>query len=151
MRRFGALLAALAVAGCGMPEPPGELQSETKFCRPNSGIPCCTSDGGCAPQHYCCLRGDLCMGPGFCYTKLAQGAPCTTNHQCLSAMCKNGVCAFPLTTMCGTNGTCPTGDTSCNKVCTDTQNDVNNCGLCASRCFTGNLCCKGACLDPQTN
>ncbi|MBI5477217.1 MAG: hypothetical protein HY906_00085 [Deltaproteobacteria bacterium] len=43
-------------------------------------------------------------------------------------------------------GTCPTGQTLCAGVCTNTRLDPQHCGTCASACATGELCSSGTCV-----
>lgn len=43
-------------------------------------------------------------------------------------------------------GPCPTGQTRCNGVCTDTSSDAANCGGCGTRCGADQLCASGSCV-----
>ena len=44
-------------------------------------------------------------------------------------------------------GKCPTGQTSCSGVCTDTSTNLQNCGACGHACGTGTSCVSGACVQ----
>lgn len=47
------------------------------------------------------------------------------NEQCMQGMC------------------CGMGQTICNNMCTDTQNDANNCGMCGTKCPMNTPTCSG--------
>jgi len=44
-------------------------------------------------------------------------------------------------------GKCPTGQTSCSGVCTNTSTSLQNCGSCGHACGTGTSCVNGACVQ----
>ena len=44
-------------------------------------------------------------------------------------------------------GKCPSGQTSCSGVCTDTNTNLQNCGSCGHACGTGTSCVSGACVQ----
>ncbi|MGA9098325.1 MAG: tetratricopeptide repeat protein [Methanotrichaceae archaeon] len=43
------------------------------------------------------------------------------------------------------NANCPSGQTNCNGLCTDTQTDSQNCGSCGNVCTEGESCVSGSC------
>jgi hypothetical protein len=47
----------------------------------------------------------------------------------------NGVCA------------CPSGRSSCSRICRNLATDSTNCGSCGNACAAGQLCSSGACQD----
>ena len=40
---------------------------------------------------------------------------------------------------------CPSGQTNCSGLCTDTSSDSNNCGSCGNICSSGTSCVRGSC------
>ena len=60
--------------------------------------------------------------------------PLRCGHQCLNGACAPG---------------CPTGQTSCNGRCVDTQTNTRDCGGCGNACPTGATCNAGACSAPR--
>jgi hypothetical protein len=43
---------------------------------------------------------------------------------------------------------CPAGTTDCNRACTSTQVDAQNCGMCGHACPVGEQCTRGVCGCP---
>jgi hypothetical protein len=48
-----------------------------------------------------------------------------------------------------TDAGCPSGQTSCNGTCTNTDLDLNNCGSCGNECPNANPCVGGLCHSPD--
>jgi len=46
----------------------------------------------------------------------------------------------------GSSSTCPTGLTTCNNTCVNTQTDSNNCGSCGTVCTSSQTCSAGVCV-----
>jgi hypothetical protein len=115
----------------------------------------CEPDGlSCALASDCCSQNCVAQagGGGKCQTlsptgKPTSGSPCTTNSQCASTWCNNGVCANP--SFCVLNGDICSTDTECcggfcTKVggssvgyCSTAPANVTNCNVAGSLCGAG--------------
>jgi hypothetical protein len=108
--------------------------------------------------------GGIVAAGGFATLGLGR-ARADTRHKC-QAYCSQfplgnqrrrcqAVCAQcpDVSMMCGTTGLnvvcCP--GACCSGQCTNTNFDVNNCGMCGHACASGALCCSGTCADPNSD
>ncbi len=89
-------------------------------------------------------------GSGDTCTQTA-GQTCDAGTQCGigktsgTGTCTTGVCCKP-----AGGGTCQNPKAICNNVCTDVQNDNNNCGTCGTKCGAGLTCQQGNCKGGGT-
>ncbi len=92
---------------------------------------------GCNNKKNLCCPGLICQG-GICVTCTANEGTCTTNSDCCSGNCSNGIC-------CGSGrvGLC---NGSCAKPC-QTRADCSGCGDCGPDQASGVFYCGG----PNTN
>ena len=118
---------------------------------------CGVCDRACGPEANQCRQGgcrcgdgqracdeDLtCCGNQACFNLLHDQNNCgTCGNICRGgSQCNNGVCE------CGSDGSCPTGQTCCGAGCLDLKTNRINCGSCGFRCPDGQTCCKGRCKD----
>jgi hypothetical protein len=144
-----ALLVALALAGCGRPEPAVvPVEENLLVCPPGYGKVC--EDLGPGPGYHIicscecietCNTGECINLAGDVNNCGGCGNVCSTNHDTPS--CIKGVCQVA----------CSIGYASCdNSVAngceTNTNNDVNNCGTCAHVCPSNHgtaSCTSGVC------
>ncbi len=61
---------------------------------------------------------------------------CRAGHRCVSGIC-----------LCGTSGTCASGQECCGDACVDVQSSTSNCGRCGNACAAGQVCSLGACTS----
>jgi hypothetical protein len=54
---------------------------------------------------------------------------------------------IPGATVTSVNPACPSGQTSCDGSCIDTQSNSQHCGACGNVCNTGEPCSEGTCLS----
>jgi hypothetical protein len=119
----------------------GTCSVPTQSCAPyfcNGAAACrttCNTDADCAGTHYCTGAG------GTCQPKIAQGTACSTDHQCGTNHCVDGVCCG--VAACGSCQACNVGASagSCAPVAVGTSDPK---GLCAtqsaSTCGTTGKC-----------
>jgi hypothetical protein len=93
----------------------------------------------CPKEGKPCIFGDLFGG--------SNGGTCGTCSNGGTCDCTNKV----TTTTTPTSDNCLTGETECDGVCIDIQDDADNCGSCGNECRTGFACCSGVCVDLQTD
>ena len=92
------------------------------YCRTRTG-PDSFNNSGCGKANTCCLT---CVP--LEESRCALGGSC-----CGGGVCQNNICV------------CPAGQTNCDGVCRDLQNDADNCGACGDACPAGEICVNGEC------
>lgn len=132
------------------------------------------SGTACGVRNEC--RNDTCMA-GVCERRDdANGSSCGTRNTCRLDECRSGVCTRVNAgngTACGTRtacradacaaGACERVDVRAGTACSDGDGNPCTSGECSAGscraarrpdgtgCGSGNLCCSGSCIDPDTN
>lgn len=137
----------LGTPDAGLPDDLGDAcgaagDCSTGFCFQRVGADVCSEcavNGDCGVQQACRYSNDLgyatCMGTGVL------GASCTTDAQCVSAHCNQGICSE-----CEADADCASGGT-----CEDDTNGVGYyvcSGGLGDACTSGADCGTGYCFDP---
>jgi hypothetical protein len=112
-----------------------------------------------APQADSCVNGACACGST---APCASGQTCCPNTGCKSVKsdvnncggcgktckagesCDNGVCKAP-PGACGGKTCNPAAEQCCSNQCINVKADPNNCGMCGSKCQTGQTCQNGSC------
>lgn len=111
----------------------------------------CTVDADCVSGNYC--------SAGACLPKKGGGVSCNTGAECSTGFCSgdkrccNAACNASGGCQSCTTGTCTTSGAVCSNACVNTMTDVNNCGMCGTKCTnklgTGGVakCSGGGCAE----